>query len=222
MKKSRNIKLLLVDDHPIVLEGIRACFAAKEGIEIVGEASDGEGAVRKAKELSPDVILMDINLPGMSGLEATKLLQKEVPRTKVVALTMHDNREYILSIIRSGAKGYILKDASPAELVRAVERVYRGESFFSSRAFEVILNNYVKEADETEKHEKPGLTEREREVLTLIAQGCSNKEIASRLSISSRTVETHREHIMDKLDIHTVAGLTRYAIAKGLLQARPE
>ena len=145
MKNNKKIRLLLVDDHPIVLEGIRSLLGDQDNMEVVGEASDGEEAIGKAKKLAPDIVLMDVSMPGMSGLKATEILGKTSPQIKVLALTMHDSKEYALSIVRSGAKGYILKDASPLELIRAVELVYGGDSYFSSRVSQFLLNDYVKE-----------------------------------------------------------------------------
>ncbi|MBI4596029.1 MAG: response regulator transcription factor [Candidatus Tectomicrobia bacterium] len=220
MKKKEKIRLLLVDDHPIILEGIRACLAEHEDIEIIGEALNGEEAIQKATELSPDVVLMDISLPGMNGIEVTQFLQREVPQTKILAFTMYNSKQYVLSSIRSGARGYVLKDTSPSELVLAIKSIYVGGSFFSSRASQAVLEGFVKESETEEKSDKVALTKREKEVLTLIAQGVSNKEIANRLFVSVRTIETHREHIMSKLNVHTVAELTMYAIAKGLLQVQ--
>ncbi len=209
------IKLLVVDDHPVVRKGISLCLSKRENLEIVGEAADGREAVRKARELHPDIMLMDINMPQMSGLAVTELLRKELPGIKVLILSMHGNTEYVLRILQSGARGYVLKDAPPDELSRAIDVVHNGETYFSADVARVALNQFVR--GNGDPNGTPALTNREREVLIHIADGLSNKEIACTLGVGVRTVETHRERIMRKLDIHNVAGLTKFAIAKGLI-----
>jgi two-component system nitrate/nitrite response regulator NarL len=214
----KHIRLLLVDDHPLVREGLRSCLAHHEHLDIIGEAADGWQAIQKARELWPDIILMDLNLPNLSGLDATIALRKELPDIKVLILTIHDKREYVLEISRSGAHGYVLKEASPQELVQAIEAVDRGEAFFSPKIAQFVLTDYVERAGKPEQAPIPMLSARERQVLALIAEGCRNKEIAGKLSVGVRTVETHRERIMRKLDIHNVAGLTKFAIAKKITE----
>ncbi len=212
--KSR-IKLLLVDDHPVVRRGIGACLAREEHLAIVGEAADGVEALRKARELLPDIILMDIDMPQMNGLAVTEALRKELPQIKVLILSMHSNTEYVLRILQSGARGYVLKEAAPDDLVRAIETVQSGEAFFSPDVARVALSQFVRGSGDGPAPSL--LTNREREVLIQIAEGLSNKEIASRLGVGVRTVETHRERIMRKLNIHSVAGLTKFAISKGFV-----
>jgi len=208
-----------VDDHPIVLEGIKSRLSAQADLEVVGEAADGQEALRKAKELRPDLVLMDISMPNMSGLEAVTLLRKRVPDSKILILTMHDNREYIARIIRLGARGYLLKDTSPAELIRAIKLIHAGEVFFSPAVSRVLLDELaIGKKGKSPPDKAAALSEREREVLVLIADGRSNKEIAARLGVGVRTVETHRERIMRKLNIRTVAGLTKFAIANGMIE----
>jgi two-component system, NarL family, nitrate/nitrite response regulator NarL len=211
----QRIRLLLADDHPIVLDGIRSHLRAQPEFEIVGQAANGLEAIQKAKALLPDVVLMDITMPQMNGLEATSHLRKEVPDTKVLILTMHDSKEYIAQMLRMGARGYLLKDGSPAELVRAIKAVHAGEVVFAASVSkvlaEVMVNGRARPIEPP-----PSLTCREREVLTHIAEGLLNKQIADKLGIGVRTIETHRERIMRKLEIHTVAGLTKYAIAQGM------
>ena len=212
----QRIRLLLVDDHPIVLDGIRSHLLAQPEFEIVGQAANGLEAIQKAKALLPDVVLMDITMPQMNGLEATSHLRKEVPGTKVLILTMHDSKEYIAQMLRMGARGYLLKDGSPAELVRAIKAVHAGEVVFAASVSkvlaEVMVNGRARSIEPP-----PSLTCREREVLTHIAEGLLNKQIADKLGIGVRTIETHRERIMRRLDIHSVAGLTKFAIANGLV-----
>ena len=215
--KSKRIKLLLVDDHPIVLDGIKSHLCAQPDFEVVGDASNGQDALRKAKLTLPDVVLMDISMPHMNGLEAIAGLRKQVPNAKVLVLTMHDNREYIAQVVRSGARGYLLKDSAPAELVGAIKAVYGGEVYFSPSVSKVLIEQMADSQRSGADNPVPQhLTDREREVLSLIAEGLLNKQIADRLGIGVRTIETHRERIMRKLDIHTVAGLTKYAIARGM------
>lgn len=219
MKKAQRIKLLLVDDHPIVLDGIKSHLSAQEEFLVVGDAANGQEAIRQARLLQPDIVLMDISMPHMNGMEAVAILRRQVPRAKILVLTMHDNREYISQIIRSGARGYLLKDTSPAELVRAIKIIHSGEVFFSPTVSRVVLEEFVKGGQKKSGPSEAGsLSEREREVLALIAEGYSNKEIANRLGVGVRTIETHRERIMRKLDIHSVAGLTKFAIAKGVIK----
>lgn len=212
---NNRIKILVADDHPVVRKGITACLARQEKVEIIGEAADGREAVRKARELKPDLILMDINMPHMSGLAVTELLSRELPGIKVLVLSAQGSTDCVVRIIQSGARGYVLKDAPTEELVRAIETVQGGQAYFSADVARVALNQFVR--GQLDAASTPQLTTREREVLAQIADGLSNKEIASQLGVGVRTVETHRERIMRKLDIHNVAGLTKFAIAKGLV-----
>jgi two-component system nitrate/nitrite response regulator NarL len=220
MKKesSKKIRIILADDHPIVRTGIKNALADQKNIKVVGEASNGIQALKKAKELSPDIVLMDISMPGMGGLEAAQRLRATLPKVKVLVFTMHDNKEYVLEIIRSGASGYVLKDTSTLELVRAIETVYRGGTFFSSKVSQFLLDQYVKKVASGDEKSETDLTNREKEVLVLVAKGKSNKEIASELIMSTRTVETHREKIMKKLNVHSVAEMTQHAISRGLVK----
>ena len=211
----KKIKVLIVDDHPVVRKGLWSCLSDKQNVKLVGEAVDGIDAVQKVAELEPDVLLMDIDMPRKDGLTVTEELRKSTPKVKVLILSTHSNREYVLRIVRAGARGYVLKDASPDDLLAAIEAVDKGEAFFSPPVARIALNQYVDEADQEAPLAK--LSERERQVLALIAEGKSNKEVAVALDIGVRTTETHRERIMRKLDIHSVAGLTKFAIANGIV-----
>ena len=220
MKKQpvKKIRLLLVDDHPIVREGIKSALSTRKTISIVGEASTGEEALSKALKLEPDVILMDINMPGMSGLEASRRLRKSIPDAKILALTMHENREYILEMSQLGARGYVFKDSSPSELLRAIEAVHAGEFFFSPRASQYLLKAFLRNEQESANFSSTSLSQREKDVLQLIAEGFKTREIANRLGVTDRTIETYRRRLMTKLSVHSVAGLIKHAIAKGIVK----
>lgn len=214
-KSKKQIRLLIVDDHPVVRKGILACLSANPKLQIIGEAANGEEALTKARELRPDIILMDIDLPEKSGLVVTETIRKELPAIKVLILSMHTNTDYVMRIVQSGASGYVLKGGATDDLIRAIETVNAGQSFFSSEVARTALNQFVR--GKSGGSSLLELTAREREVLIQIAGGLSNKEIASQLGVGVRTVETHRERIMKKLNIHSVAGLTKFAISQGLV-----
>jgi two-component system, NarL family, nitrate/nitrite response regulator NarL len=214
------IRILLADDHPLVRRGIGSCLARQPGLEIIGEACDGREALLKVRELMPDMVLLDIDMPHVSGLAVAEVVRKELPRIKVLILSMHQQPEYVLRILQSGAHGYVLKESPVEELLRAIEAVNAGETFFSPEIARVALNQFV--SGNGGEPDVKVLTQREREVLVHIAEGCSNKEIAQVLGVGVRTVETHRERIMRKLDIHSIAGLTRFAIAKGMITLRED
>jgi two-component system, NarL family, nitrate/nitrite response regulator NarL len=220
MKKQplKKIRLLLVDDHPIVREGIKSALSTRKNISIVGEASTGEEAMSKALKLAPDVILMDINMPGMSGLEASRRLRKSIPDAKILALTMYENREYILEMSQLGARGYVFKDSSPSELLRAIEAVHAGEFFFSPRASQYLLKAFLRNEQESPDYSSMNLSQREKDVLQLIAEGLKTREIANHLGVTDRTIETYRRRLMTKLNVHSVAGLIKHAIAKGIVK----
>jgi DNA-binding NarL/FixJ family response regulator len=210
----KKIKVLIVDDHPVVRKGLWSCLDSRPGLKVVGEATNGNEAIKQIAALEPDVVLMDISMPEMDGLEVTEKLHKDLPELKVLVLSVQSDRQTVLRIIRAGARGYVLKESSPDDLVKAIELVHAGEAFFSPSVARIALNQYVSELDESDPASR--LSDREREVLVLIASGKSNKEIANDLGIGVRTIETHRERIMRKLNIRSVAGLTKFAIANGL------
>jgi two-component system, NarL family, nitrate/nitrite response regulator NarL len=219
-KTRSRIRVLLVDDHPVVRKGISSCLARHDHLHIVGEAADGREAVAKAKELLPDIVLLDIDLPQMSGLGVAEVLRKELPNSKVLILSGCERAEYLPRMLQSGARGYVLKGASPEELAKAIEIVTGGECYFSPRIARLAINRVVQ--GNGVGPDPKDLTDREREVLVLVAGGLSNKEVSTQLDVGVRTVETHRERIMRKLGIHSIAGLTRFALAKGLITLRDE
>ena len=216
------IRVLLADDHPVVRKGLSSCLAQAPHLLIVGEAKDGQEVLRKTKELLPDLVLMDIDMPLLNGLTAADILRKETPATKVLILSMHGDSEIVMRILQSGARGYVLKQAPTEELINAIETIHSGETYFSSDVARLALNQFVRGPGEGPHTGQ--ISAREREVLIAIAEGLSNKEIACRLGVGVRTVETHRERIMRKLNIHSIAGLTKFAISKGLvpLQLAPQ
>ena len=207
------LSILLVDDHPFVLEGLRSFLSETPGCAVAGEASTGEEALRLAGELNPNFILLDINLPGGNGLEIIGKLRKLLPHAKILILTVHNSREYVLHVARSGAHGYILKEAPPAELLKAMRAIQAGEKYFA----EAVADHVFEEFDKPGAAKEPTLTPREVEVLILTAKGKGIKEIADVLSITNATVQTYRVRIMQKLKTHHVAGLVQYAIQKGYL-----
>ena len=216
-----NIKVLLADDHTIVRKGLCALLDGEADIEVIGEAEDGREAVKLAGELHPDIVVMDIAMPGLNGLEATKQLRKLYPEMKILILSMHANEEYVIQTLRAGAEGYLVKKAAPSELVLAIKAVYQGNSFLSPSISRAVIDDYIRRTDEIGEGEGTfkDLTARETEVLQLIAEGRKTREIAELLYISIKTVETHRAHIMDRLDIHSTAELTQYAIRKGIISS---
>jgi len=214
------IKVLVVDDHAIVREGIGHILAREPDMEVVGEAASGEEAIGKARSLTPDVILMDISLPGLSGLEATRRIKQNQPQVHLIALTMHDSYDHFLEMLRAGADGYILKGASGNDLVAGIRAAYEGGVYLYPSVARKLMADYLgRITTEEERAGFDGMTEREREILRLIAAGRTNQEIAGLLSVSVNTVHTHRTHIMEKLNLHNRAGLIRYAVSKGLIDS---
>jgi two-component system nitrate/nitrite response regulator NarL len=216
----KNIKILIVDDHEVVRDGLKNILLSLNNVAIAGEAANGEDAIAFYDSLKPDIVIMDISMPGMNGIEATRIIKENDPNARILILTMHDNQEYLNQIIRSGAKGFVLKNTDKEELLDAVKTVAAGENFFSKDISKLIIENYIRSAKETDKNEgfkEVPLTKREIEILKYIAEGNSNQEIANKLYISYNTVDTHRKNIMHKLSIKNTAGLVRYAIEKGLI-----
>lgn len=209
------VRVLLVEDHALVRAGIRALLEDLGGIQVVGEAGDGREAWRLIEACRPDVVLMDIAMPGLNGLEAAARVVKEFPNTRVIMVSMYSNEEYVLKSLRLGASGYLLKDAGANELAMALKAVARGDIYLSPAVSKHVIKEYVGRVGGTAASLEP-LTPRQREILQLIAEGGTSKEIAQKLNLSVKTVETHRAHLMQRLDIHDVAGLVRYAIRMGL------
>jgi DNA-binding NarL/FixJ family response regulator len=209
------IRILVVDDHAIMREGIRALLGIHDNIEVIGEASEGKEAVEKAQELMPDMVIMDIAMPGMDGLEATRRIRKKNEKIKVLILTQHDNKEYILSVIKAGASGYVPKRALGSELVSAIRAVQQGDSFLYPSAAAALIEDYLQQAGEGDPYDQ--LTAREREILKLIAEGHTSRAIADMLVVSQKTVMGHRAKIMEKLDLHNRTELIKYAVRKGLV-----
>ena len=210
------LRVLLADDHTLVRAGLRKLLESMPEIEVVGEADDGLALLQLAQQLQPNLVLMDIAMPGLNGLETTARLGKTQPDVRVIILSMHQNEEYVRQALRNGAVAYLLKDSAPMELELALKAVLRGETYLSPAVSRGIVTDYVQRL---RADEQPGdaLTPRQREVLQLVAEGHSTKEIARRLDLSVKTVDTHRSQLMKQLDIHEVAGLVRYAMRNGLI-----
>lgn len=212
------IRVLISDDHTILRSGLKMLLNAEADIEVIGEATTGEEAVRLSEQLHPDLVLMDISMPGMGGIDATAEIKKQHPEIKVLMLTMHENEAYLFRTIKAGGSGYVLKKAADTELIDAIHQVIQGGAFLRPSVTKALVKDYLERVETGETRDSYGtLTEREREILKLIAEGHTNPEIARLLVISVRTVETHRAHIMDKLGIHQRSELVKYALRKGLL-----
>lgn len=214
----RSIRVLLADDHTLVRAGLRKLLESIPDLDVVGEANDGLALLALVEQMRPDLVLMDIAMPGLNGLEATARVVKSWPETKVVILSMHQSEEYVRQALRNGAAAYLLKDAAPAELDIAIQAVRRNETYLSPAVSKGVVSDYVQRL-RGEETPSAQLTPRQREVLQLIAEGHSTKEIARRLDLSVKTVDTHRSQLMRQLDIHEVAGLVRHAMRIGLISA---
>lgn len=214
------IAVVLVDDHAIMRQGLRLLIEQNDDIKIVGEAKTGREAIQIAARHQPDVVIMDIAMPLMNGIQATRHILKESPKTKILILTAHSDPEYVEQVIGAGASGYLLKQSSSEVLATAVRELKRGKSFFDPSVAEEVRDKYSPQAGGLIKNDDTRLTSRENELLQLIAEGLVNKQIAAELGISIKTVEKHRQHLMEKLNIHDIAGLTRFAIATGTIETR--
>jgi two-component system, NarL family, response regulator NreC len=213
------IRVLLADDHTILRAGLKMMLNAQPDIEAVGEASDGKQAISEAERLSPDVVIMDITMPECNGIEATRQIKRILPEVRVLVLTMHENEEYLFQTLRAGAAGYMLKEAADTDLISAIRVVSSGRFYLSPSAQSMLVSDYLQRVHTGEERDSySALTEREREILKLVAEGYTNSQIGERLFISPKTVDTHRTHIMDKLNLHSRAELVKYAMRRGLLE----
>jgi DNA-binding NarL/FixJ family response regulator len=210
-------KIFIADDHRIVREGLASLVARQSGMSVVGEAEDGRTALKRVEEMRPDVVIMDIGMPDLNGIEATRQILTKLPRVKVLALSMHSDKRFVSEMLKAGAVGYLLKDAAFDEIITAINTVLDNKIYLSPAIVGVVVDDYVKAGSKSS--DRGGfsvLTSREREVLQLLTEGKTTKQIAQKLHVSVKTVETHRQQIMNKLDIHSVAELTKYAIREGL------
>jgi DNA-binding NarL/FixJ family response regulator len=215
----KKIAVLLVDDHAVVRQGLRALLEAEGDMVVVGEADDGRAAVVLAKKTLPDVVVMDVAMPGMNGLEATRQIVRNVPTAKVLVLTSYGDEDYVTQLLAAGAIGYLVKQTAASDLLKAIREVRRGNAFFSPTIAKRLRQQSREALPDGEQYQRiSNLTSREAEVLQLVAEGYANKQIAAELSISIKTVEKHRQQAMNKLNIHDIAGLTRYAMSKGWVQ----
>jgi len=211
-----NIKILLADDHKIVCEGLRTLIEKKPGMEVVGEAENGRMAVRLAQELSPDIVIMDVAMPDLNGIEATRQILNNGPKAKVIALSMHADRRFVVQMLKAGASGYLLKDCAFEELTNAIRAVVANRTYLSPKIADTIIRDYIRLFPKNEFSVFSFLTPRQCEVLQLLSEGKTTCQIASHLQVSVKTVETYRQQIMEKVDIHSIAELTKYAIREGL------
>lgn len=216
MTAPRRIRILLADDHTVLRSGLRALLSAQSDLEVAGEAADGSEALRLAQATKPDVVVMDIGMPGVSGIDATARIRRELPSTKVLILSMHDDQGYLRQALRAGASGYVLKKAADTELLAAIRAAARGEVFLDPSLAKGFVEDVV--LPRVEELERPALSEREREVLQLLARGHTNQQVADRLCVGVKSVETYKARLMDKLGLKGRADLVRYALLHGLLR----
>ena len=210
------MRILLVDDHEIMREGMMALLRKREDVEVVGEAADGRSAVQMVRELNPDVVIMDVGMPNLNGIEATSQMLADNPSVKVMALSTHSDGSVVAKMIKAGATGYMLKESAFAELMDGLSAMMNGKTYLCSKIAKVVFSDYINMITNPNWSMGDVLTSREREVLQLVAEGHTTKEIAKILHLSPKTVDSHREHIMEKLSIRNIAGLTKYAIREGL------
>ena len=212
------IRVLIADDHALLREGIKALLGSFTDIEVVGEACDGREAIEKVKTLSPHVVLMDIAMPGLGGLEATLEIRKNAPETRILILTQYDNKEYVYRFLKAGAAGYVLKKAAAAELVDAIRAIYRGEAFLHPSIAQEVILGFLNRSEPLDRDAYESLTDREKQVFKLVAEGYTNREIAESLGISVKTAMAHHTNVMQKLGFHNRTELVKYAIQRGVIQ----
>lgn len=212
------LRILLADDHTVVRQGLRKVLEDRPEWEVVAEAGDGREAVRLAEQFVPDVAILDVAMPLLNGIEATRQITRRVPSTRIVVLSMYADEAYVTQILQAGAAGYLLKDSADVDLIQAVAEVAQGRSFFSPAIARVMLDDYVRQGPEKGQSRYETLSQREREIFQLIAEAKTNKEIAALLNVSPSTVETHRAHIMDKLGLHSAAEIVLYAVRRGVIR----
>jgi two-component system response regulator NreC len=211
-----SIRILLADDHKIIREGLRSLLEKEPDLEVVAEAGNGAKTVKLARKLKPEIVIMDITMPDLNGIEATRQIIGELPNIKVIALSMHSDRRFVVGMLKAGASGYLLKDCAFDELIHTVHTVVSNRIYLSPGITDIVVNDYLRQISTTNSSVTSVLTAREREVLQLLAEGKTTKQIADHLYLSVKTIETHRRQIMFKLDIHSIAELTKYAIREGL------
>jgi DNA-binding NarL/FixJ family response regulator len=215
-RKSMNIRIILAEDHKITREGLVNMIKYQPGMEVVGEAGNGREAIRLAREYTPDLVIMDVTMPGLNGIDATRTITSSSKNINVIALSMYSDKQFVQGMMQAGASGYLLKDCAFDELVQAIRAVFKGDTYLSPGIAGIVVEDYVNRLSKPASSASSILTKREREVLQLISEGESTKHIATKLAISVKTVETHRRQMMGKIGIRTVAGLTKYAIREGL------
>ena len=211
-----SVRIVIADDHKLMREGLSSLLSQQADIQVVGQAVNGREAVQLAERENPDVVVMDVSMPDLNGIDATRQILSRSPRTRVIALSMHSDRQFVAEMFRAGARGYLLKDSAFEELASAITRVAKDERYIAPRISGFRLEDYTRKEERGEPLLAPRLSEREREVLQMMAEGKGTKEIAADLHLSAKTVETHRQHLMDKLEMYSVAELTKFAIREGL------
>ena len=209
-------KIILADDHKVLRSGLKSLLESEADLEVIAEADDGREVVKLAKKLDPDIVILDIGMPNMNGIQATQHIVAEVPNTRVLALSMHSDHQFVVNMLQAGASGYMLKDCAYEELITAVRAVISGKFYLSKDITGLVVNDYINKLKDANSIGEPVLTSRERETLQLLAEGKSTSQAADQLNVSVKTIETHRKNIMDKLDIHSIAELTKYAVRTGL------
>jgi len=211
-----SIKILIADDHKLFREGLINLLAESPEIEVIGEAGNGKEAVKETKKLNPDIVIMDIGMPVMNGVEATEILAKELPDTKIIAISMHSDKHFIKGMLEAGASGYLLKSCTYNQLMDAINTVYSGKKYLSDKITEVIIHDYLGKEEDIQDND-PKLSERESEILKLFAEGKTSREISELLFISVKTVGTHKQHILEKLELKTTTDMVKYALKKGII-----